>query len=174
MTQFNYDLIMQPRTVVHCDTKEKALELLAWADSKGLEWFTGKRYSVVDRWDAYTHNTCYCLFLGEYSDVSYYQGEGYTILKYEDVLLDKEVLNHNKVKNPNVSHYDIWLGFEAIDVMKAILTKDEYVGYLKGNILKYQLRLSKKGGLDTVASDKEKIDDYTRELNSILGANNDN
>ena len=80
-------------------------------------------------------------------------------------------MTDNKVKNPNVSHYDIWLGFEAIDIMKAILTKDEYIGYLKGNILKYQLRLGKK---DDVQKEIVKIKDYQRELNSILGVKNDN
>lgn len=74
-------------------------------------------------------------------------------------------MTDNKVKNPNVSHYDIWSGFEAIDVMKAILTKEEYIGYLKGNILKYKLR---DKGQDE--ADKIKIKDYQRELNSILGA----
>lgn len=71
----------------------------------------------------------------------------------------------NKVKNENVSHYDLWVGFEAIDVMKQVLTKEEYIGYLKGNILKYQLRLAKK---DNVDKEVIKIKDYTQELNSIL------
>ena len=71
----------------------------------------------------------------------------------------------NKVKNKNVSHYDLWNGFEAIDVMKQVLSKDEYIGYLKGNILKYQLRLSKK---DSIEKEVIKIRDYTYELNNIL------
>jgi len=33
---FNKDLIMQPRTVVHCKTEEEAKELLKWADEQGL------------------------------------------------------------------------------------------------------------------------------------------
>jgi len=45
------------------------------------------------------------------------------------------------------------------------VTKEEYVGYLKGNILKYQLRLAKK---DNVDKEVIKIKDYTQELNSIL------
>ena len=74
----------------------------------------------------------------------------------------------NKVKNEKSTHYELWKDFEAIDVIKELLTHEEYIGFLKGNILKYQLRMSKKLGLDGVASDKEKIDDYTRELNSLL------
>lgn len=72
----------------------------------------------------------------------------------------------NKVKNINATHYELWNGFEAIDIIKNTLSKDEYIGYLKGNILKYQLRLGKK---DNVEKEKEKIKDYQNELNEILG-----
>jgi len=71
----------------------------------------------------------------------------------------------NKVKNEKSTHYEIWKDFEAIDVIKELLTHEEYIGFLKGNILKYQLRLGKK---DSVEADMEKISDYKRELNSIL------
>lgn len=77
----------------------------------------------------------------------------------------KEV-SGNKVKNPNATHYELWNGFEAIDIIKNTLSKDEYIGYLKGNILKYQLRVGKK---DNVEKEKEKIKDYQNELNEILG-----
>lgn len=71
----------------------------------------------------------------------------------------------NKVKNSKSTHYELWSGFEAIDVSKMILNKQEYIGALKFNILKYQLRLGKK---DSIESDMEKIQDYKRELDSIL------
>ena len=71
----------------------------------------------------------------------------------------------NKVKNKNVSHYDIWNGFEAIDLMKTILTREEYIGYLKGNIIKYRVR---SGFKDDVSKELVKIKDYTAELNGIL------
>ncbi len=74
-------------------------------------------------------------------------------------------------KNPNSKHYELWNDFESIDAIKKVLTADEYLGFLKGNILKYQLRLGKK---DDVSNEKEKIEDYQRELNSILGEKNDN
>ena len=76
----------------------------------------------------------------------------------------------NKVKNESVNHYELWEGNEAIDVIKRILSKSEYIGFLKGNILKYQLRLGKK---DNVEKEMIKIEDYTRELNSILGTSNE-
>ena len=71
----------------------------------------------------------------------------------------------NKVKSPNSKHYELWHDLEAIDIIKNTLTKDEYIGFLKGNILKYQLRLGKK---DNVEKEMEKIKDYQNELNMIL------
>lgn len=73
----------------------------------------------------------------------------------------------NKLKNPKASHYNLWLDTDSIDIIKANLTQEEYIGALKFNILKYQLRLGKK---DCIESDMEKIEDYKRELNDILGA----
>lgn len=76
----------------------------------------------------------------------------------------------NKVKNPNSTHYEIWNGFEAIDIIKNTLSKDEYIGYLKGNILKYQLRVGKKTtDYEGISKDLEKLKDYQNELNEILG-----
>lgn len=69
--------------------------------------------------------------------------------------------DNNKAKNPNSKHYELWEDFEAIDVIKLVLTEEEYRGFLKGNILKYQLRLGKK---DEVLKEIEKIEDYKREL----------
>ena len=73
----------------------------------------------------------------------------------------------NKAKNPTSKHYELWNEFEAIDVLKTVLSKDEYIGFLKGNILKYQLRAGKK---DNIEKEMEKIKDYQTELNFILGA----
>lgn len=72
----------------------------------------------------------------------------------------------NKAKNPTSKHYELWSEFEAIDVLKTVLSKDEYIGFLKGNILKYQLRAGKK---DNIEKEMEKIKDYQTELNFILG-----
>ena len=62
-------------------------------------------------------------------------------------------------------HHLIWAETQSIDFIKTVLTKDEYIGFLKGNILKYQLRLGKK---DDVRKELKKIQDYTNELNFIL------
>lgn len=84
-----------------------------------------------------------------------------------DVLIRSVVpsfYKENKVKNPNVKHYELWNDFEVIDLIKNTLTAEEYIGALKFNILKYKLR---NKGCDI--EDNIKIEDYTRELNSLLG-----
>ena len=60
-------------------------------------------------------------------------------------------------------HYDLWDGIDALDIMAMALTHPEYIGFLKGNILKYQLRLGKKKG-ESVEKDLQKIETYKQIL----------
>ena len=77
-----------------------------------------------------------------------------------------KIENDNKAKNPNSKHYELWENFEAIDVIKLALTDEEYKGFLKGNILKYRLRVGKKNiENDNIIKDINKSIDYERELN---------
>lgn len=56
------------------------------------------------------------------------------------------------------NHYHLGdTGVEAIDVIETVLTKEEYIGYLRGNILKYHLRANKKNGTE----DLNKADVYS-------------
>jgi len=61
-------------------------------------------------------------------------------------------------------HHQLWEGTQSLDIMKKVLTDEEYKGFLKGNILKYQLRLGKK---DDTEKEIQKIKDYTEELNKF-------
>lgn len=71
----------------------------------------------------------------------------------------------NKAKNPNSKYYELWEDFEAIDVIKLVLTEEEYRGFLKGNILKYRLRAGKKNiENDNIIKDINKSIDYETEL----------
>lgn len=73
---------------------------------------------------------------------------------------DKEV-NGDMVNHP--SHYKIKDGLEAIDVIKATLTEEEFIGFCKGNALKYQFRAGKKD-LSKTAEDYEKAMFYLKEI----------
>lgn len=55
------------------------------------------------------------------------------------------------------------LDIEPWDIMKADFTKEEFIGFLKGNIIKYCLR---KKGSDL--QDFEKIEHYARKLQEVL------
>jgi hypothetical protein len=48
-------------------------------------------------------------------------------------------------------------------IHKSILSREEYIGFLKGNILKYQLRLGKKPG-ESVEREMSKIKTYQKQL----------
>lgn len=53
-------------------------------------------------------------------------------------------MSHDEINNPK--HYDLFPdGMQAIDVIEAALTPEEFAGYLKGNFLKYRLRAGEKG-----------------------------
>jgi len=75
-------------------------------------------------------------------------------------------MKHPKTKNPRACevnspvHYTVG-GYEALDVIKAKLSPEEFAGYCKGNILKYIMRANYKGHHDT---DIEKAAFYSREL----------
>jgi hypothetical protein len=62
------------------------------------------------------------------------------------------------------SYYDAG-GLEAIEVIKAKLTPDQYIGYLLGNQLKYSQRANFKGSFDR---DIEKVSIYSRMLSDFL------
>ena len=62
------------------------------------------------------------------------------------------------------THYTVG-GYEAIDVLRAKLTRSEYIGYCKGNILKYLMRANYKGHHD---QDLKKAAWYMRELEDAI------
>lgn len=58
-------------------------------------------------------------------------------------------------------------GIETIDFLQAKLSRDEFIGYLKGNVLKYGSRLGRKG--DT-GVDAGKLSWYATKLRDVLSA----
>ena len=50
-------------------------------------------------------------------------------------------------------------------VMEAVLTAEEFVGFLKGNVIKYSMRQGRKDGSD----DANKALHYLQKLNEMLG-----
>lgn len=53
----------------------------------------------------------------------------------------------------NQEHYTS-NGIEPIELMRSNFTKEEYEGFLQGNVLKYMLRYKKKNGLEDLKKAK--------------------
>lgn len=77
--------------------------------------------------------------------------------EYEFIFKDDE-----DVTTKNNSQYTT-LDIEPWDIMQADFTREEFIGFLKGNIVKYCLR---KKGSDL--QDFEKIEHYARKLQEVL------
>jgi hypothetical protein len=56
------------------------------------------------------------------------------------------------------------MGVQPWEVMEAILTREEWIGFLKGNIVKYSMRQGRKDSDDT-----NKCLHYIKKLNEVLG-----
>ena len=67
----------------------------------------------------------------------------------------------HKLDSGKNKHYDKG-GVQTIDFIKAKLSPEEYVGYLKGNVIKYLARANYKG---SAKSDIEKALQYLTWLN---------
>jgi hypothetical protein len=79
--------------------------------------------------------------------------------------IDRE--NKNKPKPDMINHPPHYTqgGIETIEYIRAKLSPEEYVGYLRGNIFKYASRIGLKG---ESSEDSGKIEWYAKELNRFL------
>lgn len=73
-----------------------------------------------------------------------------------------DVIFKDDIETKNNKQYT-QLGIEPWDIMQADFTREEFIGFLKGNIIKYCLR---KKGSDL--QDFEKIEHYARKLQEVL------
>ena len=76
---------------------------------------------------------------------------------------DRGFVGEDMVNNP--SHYNHG-GIETIEIIKAMLTPDEFRGYLKGNVIKYRERAPYKGQTE---QDYEKAKRYWEWLKEAMG-----
>lgn len=56
------------------------------------------------------------------------------------------------------------MGMQPWEVMESVLTREEFIGFLKGNIIKYSMRAGKKPNSD----DTEKAKHYKQKLTEVL------
>lgn len=84
--------------------------------------------------------------------------KGMTIGKVRAMQDSKTPDVDNGVKQP--SHYQLFEGVEAIEVIARSMTQEMFKGYCLGNILKYRLRAGKKSELATLEKDMAKAAFY--------------
>lgn len=75
--------------------------------------------------------------------------------------MEKEATSYNE-------HYTNMIGLQPIEVMLEVLTEEEFIGFLKGNIIKYSMRAGHKDG-ESAEKDAAKARQYTRWLNHVKG-----
>lgn len=72
-----------------------------------------------------------------------------------EFLRDSKEQEIDNVNQPN--HYKLdGLDVEVLDIIKAVFTKEQFEGFLHGNVIKYTLRTNKKNGVE----DLEKAHKY--------------
>ena len=76
--------------------------------------------------------------------------------------------NKHPLKDPKSSHYEIIDGIDSIDIMEKIMSTDELIGWAKGNVLKYQLRLGKKDNPEQEIAKIKRYQDYYNYLKGKL------
>ena len=83
--------------------------------------------------------------------------------KYMDYsgAFESDIIEDDVVNSP--PHYNKG-GIECIDAIEAMLTHEEFVGYLRGNSLKYRWRFKYKNGIQ----DLEKAEWYENKLMEVL------
>lgn len=70
-----------------------------------------------------------------------------------------ETKKKNSVTNQIIDYYDVG-GIETIEIIQSKLTREQYMGFLRGNVIKYLCRAGYKSQ-ETEASDYEKASYYS-------------
>jgi hypothetical protein len=88
-----------------------------------------------------------------------------TLSDYIEMTQEEEEIWKMKANEMQVggTHYKD-MGVQPWEVMEAILTREEWIGFLKGNIVKYSMRQGRKDSDDT-----NKCLHYIKKLNEVLG-----
>ncbi len=89
-----------------------------------------------------------------------------TSAKY--VAMDDAMVKEYKEEIHNPSHYQV-ADQSVQDIIKLSFTHQEYMGWLRGNIIKYRMRAYKKG--DNGVKDINKADEYQKFYDDYISEN---
>lgn len=92
-------------------------------------------------------------------------------LRKQDIINKAQAWLQQKETEDNINHPAHYnhnhKGIECIQAMEAMLTPEEFIGYLRGNIFKYQWRFRYKNGREDLAKAdfyKKMLDDRYNQL----------
>lgn len=115
----------------------------------------GKEYTVIAEKEMGDYIP---LYLVRYS---FDNEEWFSSTRFREIEKNEEL--EDLVNNPN--HYKGNKGIETIDFIENVLTREEFIGYLRGNIIKYQSRANLKGRKE---EDLKKAKWYSDKLVEVL------
>lgn len=115
-------------------------------DCGGISSYMKHCFEVVEEEPKFEVNTGYII-----------NGKRVVFENEGDVIQEGDNVNHP-------SHYNHG-GIETYDVIKGWLSKEELIGYLRGNIIKYQSRANYKNNKE---EDLKKAEWYTNKLKEVL------
>lgn len=161
--------------IYHTKTQEDFNALMEELESDGVCWKNGVRATGNKVWDWFEKETCVKVD----DKVFTYGSIGYYKLEHPDTRIIEYTAKKNKYKEGQYycmpkkktlsqaindvvnspSHYTQG-ELEVIDILKDKMTKEEFEGFLKGNILKYTFRENIKNGTE----DMKKAAWYTAKL----------
>lgn len=106
-----------PQTVVHCDTEEKATQVLKIAHEAGYDGFSdGTKYLEDNKYERYKEDTCYQIKQGWYSGLEYYSAQGYKIITAEEVIkANSEYLSNKELLEIANRDYGLGVQFKSIE-----------------------------------------------------------
>lgn len=107
--------------------------------------------------DTVSNNVIYDVRFRGSDEVIFVNGNRITPV-YEEKDTQEDIMHDKHYRNAVV---------EPILVMQALFSHDEFIGFLKGNILKYRLRMGHKGTEEDMKADYDKLCVYEMWLDTI-------
>lgn len=141
----------------HYNEQREADEIWKNAPVTATHYGDGKFWRVHDSGNCWETECAFQWVFSNESPMSFidYQERPKQHQNEQDELKQPDPVNHPK-------HYAIAPGVEAIDIIKASLTPEQFEGYLLGSFLKYRLRAGDK---DDLQQDIAKSNWYRNKLN---------
>lgn len=148
-----------------CDVCNEMVDKIPFAKWKPVEAEQPeKRYCLTCR---HEHNGCGeptckdCVILSDKMQFTNWQPIEPKQPQPEQIGNPNRNISEDPINSP--AHYQHG-GIETIDIIRSMLTADEYRGYLKGNILKYRERAPYKGKTDEDYAKAKKYHDWLMEV----------